>query len=201
VVIIQSYFYNKKLTSLHDALERCLRDREDGKAFVYKKYYGYLMAIIIRYVKQDVDAEELVNESFVRIFRKLESFNRDIEDENLEKSFRAWIGRIAANISIDFLRSKKQFYSVEDMGEGDMHTPAVQLDSRLEVNEIMRLLDQLPEIQKTIFNLYEIEGYSHDEIAQMLNIPDSTSRTYLTRAKQKLRKLYLDYTGIVQEIR
>jgi RNA polymerase sigma-70 factor (ECF subfamily) len=82
-----------------------------------------------------------------------------------------------------------------------MHTPAVQLDSRLEVNEIMRLLDQLPEIQKTIFNLYEIEGYSHDEIAQMLNIPDSTSRTYLTRAKQKLRKLYLDYTGVVQEIR
>ncbi len=199
--IIRSYFYNKKLSSLHDALERCLRDREDGKAFVYKMYYGYLMAIIIRYVKQDVDAEELVNESFVRVFRKLESFNRNIEDENLEKSFRAWIGRIAANISIDFLRSKKQFYSVEDLGEGDMHTPAVHLDSRLEVNEIMRLLDQLPEIQKTIFNLYEIEGYSHDEIAQMLNIPDSTSRTYLTRAKQKLRKLYLDYTGVVQEIR
>ncbi|MDF2479241.1 MAG: polymerase [Sphingobacterium sp.] len=199
--IIQSYFYNKKLSSLHDALERCLRDREDGKAFVYKKYYGYLMAIIIRYVKQDVDAEELVNESFVRIFRKLESFNKDIDDENLEKSFRAWIGRIAANISIDFLRSKKQLYSVEDMAEGDMHTPSVQLDSRLEVNEILSLLEQLPEIQKTIFNLYEIEGYSHDEIAQMLNIPDSTSRTYLTRAKQKLRKLYLDYTGVVQEIR
>jgi RNA polymerase sigma-70 factor (ECF subfamily) len=201
VGIIQSYFYNKKLSSLHDALERCLRDREDGKAFVYKKYYGYLMAIIIRYVKQDVDAEELVNESFVRIFRKLESFNKDIDDENLEKSFRAWIGRIAANISIDFLRSKKQLYSVEDMAEGDMHTPSVQLDSRLEVNEILSLLEQLPEIQKTIFNLYEIEGYSHDEIAQMLNIPDSTSRTYLTRAKQKLRKLYLDYTGVVQEIR
>jgi len=201
VGIIQSYFYNKKLSSLHDALERCLRNREDGKAFVYKKYYGYLMAIIIRYVKQDVDAEELVNESFVRIFRKLESFNKDIDDENLEKSFRAWIGRIAANISIDFLRSKKQLYSVEDMAEGDMHTPSVQLDSRLEVNEILSLLEQLPEIQKTIFNLYEIEGYSHDEIAQMLNIPDSTSRTYLTRAKQKLRKLYLDYTGVVQEIR
>nr|WP_288811834.1 RNA polymerase sigma factor [uncultured Sphingobacterium sp.] len=199
--IIQSYFYNKKLSSLHDALERCLRNREDGKAFVYKEYYGYLMAIIIRYVKQDVDAEELVNESFVRIFRKLESFNKDIDDENLEKSFRAWIGRIAANISIDFLRSKKQLYSVEDMAEGDMYTPSVQLDSRLEVNEILSLLEQLPEIQKTIFNLYEIEGYSHDEIAQMLNIPDSTSRTYLTRAKQKLRKLYLDYTGVVQEIR
>ncbi|ULT24585.1 hypothetical protein KUH03_37515 [Sphingobacterium sp. E70] len=66
------------------------------------------MAIIIRYVKQDVDAEELVNESFVRIFRKLESFNMDIDAENLEKSFRAWIGRIAANISIDFLRVKNK---------------------------------------------------------------------------------------------
>lgn len=199
--IIQSYFYSKKLSSLHDALGRCLRDREDGKAFVYKKYYGYVMAIIIRYVKQEVDAEELVNECFVRIFRKLESFNMDIDEENLEKSFRAWIGRIAANISIDFLRSKKQLYSIEDLSDGDVFTPAVQMDSRLEVNEILLLLDQLPEIQKTIFNLYEIEGYSHDEIAQMLHIPDSTSRTYLTRAKQRLRRLYLDYTGVVHEIR
>jgi RNA polymerase sigma-70 factor (ECF subfamily) len=82
VGIIRSYFCNKKLSSLHDALERCLRDREDGKAFVYKKYYGYLSGYYYSLCKTGCDAEELVNESFVRIFRKLESFNRDIEDEN-----------------------------------------------------------------------------------------------------------------------
>ncbi|MNV55969.1 ECF RNA polymerase sigma factor SigE [compost metagenome] len=199
--IIQSYFKKEKQETLKGALEECLRDREQGKAFVYKKYYGYLMAIIIRYVKSDVDAEELTNESFIRIFRRLDSFNDLVEEEVLEKSFRSWIGRIAANISIDFLRSKKQMTSLEDVAENSIHVPMVYNSSNLEVSDIMKLLDSLPELQRIIFNLYEIEGFSHDEIAKQLLIPDSTSRTYLTRAKQKLRMLYLEQNKIGQEFK
>ncbi|MEN5232055.1 RNA polymerase sigma factor [Sphingobacterium faecium] len=199
--IIQSYFKKEKQETLKGALEECLRDREQGKAFVYKKYYGYLMAIIIRYVKSDVDAEELTNESFIRIFRRLDSFNHLVEEEVLEKSFRSWIGRIAANISIDFLRSKKQMTSLEDVAENSIHVPMVYNSSNLEVSDIMKLLDSLPELQRIIFNLYEIEGFSHDEIAKQLLIPDSTSRTYLTRAKQKLRVLYLEQNKIGQEFK
>jgi RNA polymerase sigma factor (sigma-70 family) len=201
VSIIQSYFKKEKQETLKGALEECLRDREQGKAFVYKKYYGYLMAIIIRYVKSDVDAEELTNESFIRIFRRLDSFNHLVEEEVLEKSFRSWIGRIAANISIDFLRSKKQMTSLEDVAENSIHVPMVYNSSNLEVSDIMKLLDSLPELQRIIFNLYEIEGFSHDEIAKQLLIPDSTSRTYLTRAKQKLRVLYLEQNKIGQEFK
>jgi len=201
VSIIQSYFKKEKQETLKGALEECLRDREQGKAFVYKKYYGYLMAIIIRYVKSDVDAEELTNESFIRIFRRLDSFNHLVEEEVLEKSFRSWIGRIAANISIDFLRSKKQMTSLEDVAENSIHVPMVYNSSNLEVSDIMKLLDSLPELQRIIFNLYEIEGFSHDEIAKQLLIPDSTSRTYLTRAKQKLRMLYLEQNKIGQEFK
>lgn len=199
--IIQTYFKKEKLTTLKSALEECLHGREQGKAFVYKKYYGYQMAIIIRYVKSDVDAEELTNESFIRIFKKLDSFNHLVDETVLERSFRSWIGRIAANISIDFLRSKKQMTSLEDVADGDAMTPAVYNASSLEVDDIMKLLNLLPELQRVIFNLYELEGFSHDEIAKQLDIPDSTSRTYLTRAKQKLRKLYLDQHSITAEIR
>lgn len=199
--IIQTYLKKQKQVTLKSALEDCLRNREHGKAFVYKKYYGYLMAIIIRYVKSDVDAEELTNESFIRIFRRLDSFNHLVEDDVLEKSFRSWIGRIAANISIDFLRSKKEMTSLEDVAEGSLDVPRVYNSSNLEVDDIMKLLDSLPELQRVIFNLYEIEGFSHDEIAKQLHIPDSTSRTYLTRAKQKLRMLYLEQHKIRQEFK
>ncbi|AIM36784.1 RNA polymerase [Sphingobacterium sp. ML3W] len=199
--IIKTYFKKQKQQTLKSALEECLQNREQGKAFVYKKYYGYLMAIIIRYVKSDVDAEELTNESFIRIFRRLDSFNHLVEEDVLEKSFRSWIGRISANISIDFLRSKKHMASLDDVDERSVHVPMVYNSSNLEVSDIMKLLDSLPELQRVIFNLYEIEGFSHDEISKKLQIPDSTSRTYLTRAKQKLRVLYLEQNKIGQEFR
>ncbi|UIR57743.1 RNA polymerase sigma factor [Sphingobacterium sp. SRCM116780] len=199
--VIQTYFKKQKQQTLKRALEECLQNREQGKAFVYKKYYGYLMAIIIRYVKSDVDAEELTNESFIRVFKRLDSFNSQVEEDVLEKSFRAWIGRIAANISIDFLRSKKHMTSLEDVNEGDLQVPMIYNSSSLEVSDILKLLHALPELQRVIFNLYEIEGFSHDEIAKQLNIPDSTSRTYLTRAKQKLRTLYLEQNTIRQEFK
>ena len=91
--------------------------------------------------------------------------------------------------------------SLEDVAENSIHVPMVYNSSNLEVSDIMKLLDSLPELQRIIFNLYEIEGFSHDEIAKQLLIPDSTSRTYLTRAKQKLRMLYLEQNKIGQEFK
>lgn len=159
--------------------------------FVYKRFYGYLFAITLRYVKNQEDAEELVNESFVRVFAKLGTFIGQGAGEQYERQFKAWIARISVNASIDFLRSKKITYSLDEDEAMEMDIPIVEAADDLEVADIMKLLDALPEIQRSIFNLYEIEGYSHEEIANLLNIPESTSRTYLTRAKQKLRNLYV----------
>lgn len=74
------------------------------------------------------------------------------------------------------------------------------MTDRLGVEDIMKLLKQLPDVQRSIFNLFEIEGYSHEEIGEMLNIPESTSRTYLTRAKQRLRKLYIKEFSVSHNI-
>ncbi|MGJ1195743.1 RNA polymerase sigma factor [Sphingobacterium spiritivorum] len=191
--LLRKYTDQKEPMSLRKALDDCGMGRgERGKAYVYKKYYGYLMAIVIRYIKHEMESEEVVNECFVKAFSKLDSFNLDVEEERLEKSFRSWIARIAVNQSIDFLRSKKQMLMLDDVSEYELIPHAVHNHSSLEVQDILKLLDELPDIQRTIFNMYEVEGFSHDEIASLLNIPDSTSRTYLTRAKQKLRKLYVE---------
>lgn len=182
-----------KVLSLDSALESCaLKGDERSKAFLYKKYYGYVAAVVKRYVKNDFDLEELVNESFVKAFSSLDKFDRTVEGDALDKSFRYWIARIASNKSIDLLRTKKEVLRLDDIGEHEVAPVVVTVQDHLYAEDIMKLLDRLPEIQRLIFNMYEIEGYSHEEIARELHIPDSTSRTYLTRAKQKLRKYYVE---------
>ncbi len=177
--------------TLRVALERCVASESElSKAFIYKKYYGYIKAVVLRYVKVDVESEEVINESFVKVFRKLHSFEQHANDEVLEKTFRSWMARISVNTAIDMLRVKKQMQFIDDEEGTEIGNLSVSMASNLEANDILKLLDDLPSVQKAIFNLYEIEGYSHEEISKMLDIPESTSRTYLTRAKQKLRALY-----------
>lgn len=182
-------------------MDACVRkDDERGKEYIYKKFYGYVIAIVLRYVKNEYDAEELTNECFIRAFKGINKFKGVASDElQFEKSFRAWIARISANLSIDHLRAKKQLTSLDDVAETELSTLHVQAPDNLAVSDILKLLDGLPEIQQVIFNLYEIEGYSHEEIAKGLRIPESTSRTYLTRAKQKLRKLYTASVALPQD--
>jgi len=183
--------------SLEGAVRDCVQNgAERSKEFIYKSCYGYVRAIAMRYVKNEHDAEELTNESFIRAFGKIETFSSGDSGDRFEKSFRAWLARITVNISIDFLRAQKQFVALDDVGEGDIEQQHVEVSGELHVKDIMKLLAQLPEIQRAIFNLYEVEGYSHEEVSMMLAIPESTSRTYLTRAKKKLRKLYLASTNI-----
>lgn len=177
--------------SLRTALEQCaVSGTEKSKSFLYKKYYGYIMAIVIRYMKHEMESEEICNECFVKVFNKLASFSIHEDDEILEKTFRSWMGKIAVNTSIDALRVRKQVLMLDDLNGSDTLHYSVDNGSRLEYEDILLLIRQLPDIQRSIFNLYEIEGFSHEEIGKKLEIPESTSRTYLTRAKQKLRKLY-----------
>lgn len=106
---IKQYFKRDKPFSLREALDDCLlANTERGKAFLYKKYYGYVMAVVLRYIAQEMDAEEAVNETFVKVFRKLESFERHPDEEILEKTFKSWMARIAVNTSIDLLRTKSK---------------------------------------------------------------------------------------------
>ncbi|SKB97814.1 RNA polymerase sigma-70 factor, ECF subfamily [Sphingobacterium nematocida] len=199
--ILPKYFQKKTSLTLKSALEECvLADSERSKSFIYKKFYGYLMAVALRYVKDEMEAEDVVNESFVKIFRKVRDFSFDSDDQVIEKTFKAWMARVTVNTSIDKIRAKKETYALDDVHDGELAQHAVNSSTRLEENDILNLLYGLPEIQRSIFNLYEIEGYSHEEIGKLLNIPESTSRTYLTRAKARLRKLYTDQFSVLDNI-
>ena len=199
--IIKQYFKKERNFSLREALNDCVMDNsERSKAFLYKKYYGYVMAVALRYTSQTMDAEEAVNESFVKAFRRLDAFEQHPEDSVLEKTFKSWMARIAVNTSIDLLRAKKQTLSFEDTDDESPLAVAVVVTDTLAAQDILKLLDKIPALQRSIFNLFEIEGYSHEEIGKMLDIPESTSRTYLTRAKQRIRKLYVEEFGALRKV-
>lgn len=178
------------MLQLEDAITGCLKNDNKSKEMIYKSFYGYLMGVILRYVKDRNDAEELVNDSFIKVFKSIAQFSFPSENTELQKAFKGWISRISSRTAIDFLRGKKLLVYVEEITEEYQPLTSANAISQLHVQDILKLLDALPEMHRVIFNLYEIEGYSHDELSKMLNIPESSCRVYLTRAKNKLRDLY-----------
>lgn len=178
------------MLSFEKIIVGCLHNESKSKELIYKSFYGYLMAVVLRYVKERDDAEELVNDVFMKVFNAIGQFKLPAQKEEHQKAFKAWISKIASRTAIDFLRTKKELVSMDEVVEEREPATEINVIAALNVKDIMKLLDALPEMQKLIFNLYEIEGYSHDEIARELNIPESSSRVYLTRAKNKLRTLY-----------
>jgi RNA polymerase sigma factor (sigma-70 family) len=159
------------------------------KEWIYKLYWGYLMAISIRYVVDREIALEVVNDSFIKAFKNVEAFKFDDNPEIAEKTFRSWLAKITVRTSLDRLRANRSHLNYVEEYQ-DITDTTIEVDGRLHAEDIMKLLQALPLLHRTVFNLYEIEGFSHDEVAEMLKIPSSSSRTYLTRAKSKLRELY-----------
>jgi RNA polymerase sigma factor (sigma-70 family) len=178
------------MLNLEDAIIGCQQNKNKSKEMIYKSFYGYLMGVIIRYVNDRNDAEELVNDCFVKIFKNIATFTFPNNTEELPKAFKGWIAKISSRTSIDFLRTKKTRVYVDDLDDHQHPVSEVNVISKMHVQDILFLLDAIPETQRIIFNMYEIEGFSHEEIAKMLDISGSSSRVYLTRAKNKLRTLY-----------
>lgn len=178
------------MLQLDDLLKGCLQNKNNAKETIYKSFYGYLMGIVLRYLNDRNDAEEVVNDCFVKIFKHMATFTFPENKEELQKAFKGWVARISSRTAIDFLRTKKERIYVDDIEDNQQPFTEVNVISKLHVQDILNLLNALPETQKIIFNLYEIEGYSHEEISKLLNISGSSSRVYLTRAKSKLRELY-----------
>ena len=180
----------KKILSFKAILKGCIKNKDSCKELMYKSFYGYLMAITLRYTKNTFDSEELVNDSFIKIFKHLSTFKIPENPDHLQQAFKGWIAQIASRTAIDRLRTSKAHLYVEEVTELNHPLTQVSTASQLHVEDILKLLNQLPEMHRLVFNLYEIEGFSHEEISKMLHLPVSSSRVYLTRAKNKLRTLY-----------
>lgn len=168
--------------SEEELIRKCKNGDLKPLEMLYKRFYGYAMGVGLRYCPNRDDALEVVNDGFIKVFNSLNTYQ-------LDKPFKAWLRTIIVNTAIDKNRKeKKHSWNTELETARHIAHEASVIDS-LNASDILKLLDKLPNLHRVIFNLYEIDGYSHDEIAASLTISASSSRVYLSRAKDKLREM------------
>jgi RNA polymerase sigma factor (sigma-70 family) len=169
---------------LNKVLKGCSRGKLKAQEELFKLYYGYVMSTALRFSSCHDNALEIANDSFLKIFMEIDS-------HQIDKEFRAWVRKIVINTAIDYYR-KYKINCIEASIEAAYNEPSDEsVIDRLNAEEIVKLLNSLPMKYRYTFSLFEIEGFSHDEIALQLGITASTSRSNLTRAKKMLRQMIL----------
>lgn len=183
-----------------EIVEGCQKGSIGFRELMYKSFYGYVMGVVLRYISSQDDAQELVNDSFIKIFKHIASFQSVASpDDAYSKSFKGWIAKIASRTAIDHLRKERKSFLTDELEKTSYQLAHAPASNHIGVKEIMTLLNRLPQMHRLVFNLYEVEGFSHEEIAQLLKIPASSSRVFLGRAKNKLRELYTAYNEILNK--
>lgn len=159
------------------------RDR-NAQRQIYERYAPKMLSVCRRYISDIHYAEDVMIDAFMKVFTHLDKFR-------FQGSFEGWIRRIMINQSISFLRSKKQMVFTEDLTIFPEES-WVNSNQELEVEEIQQVIDNLPDGYKMVFMLYAIEGYKHAEIADMLGISESTSKSQLFKARKMLQKKVME---------
>lgn len=188
-----------RMLSLCDIIEGCKHnDRRDSKA-LYERYYGYSLKIVFRYIYRYDKAVDVVNDGFVKVFAKIESFICG-PSQNMEMMFMGWLRTIMINTSIDRLR--KDHYLPEigiNNAEIWIADKSNTADEPLLYKELIKQVKKLPSAYRTVFNLYVIDGFKHHEIAAKLNIAIGTSKSNLSKAKALL-KTYVNKTETQRQV-
>lgn len=181
---------SRKYDTLDEIVEGCLRNERLAQKRLYDLYAGRMAAVCLRYVGDKEDALDLMHDGFVKVFTNLGQYNGN-------GSFEAWMRKIFVNVSLERLRKNDVLRGSEDVdGETfQMDNGDVSAIEKMSADEIMRLVNELPVGFRTVFNMYAIEGYSHQEIAAKLGINEASSRSQFSRARavlqEKIRKLYI----------
>lgn len=147
------------------------------------------MSICLRYSESRDEAVELLNDGFMKIFNSLQQFD-------FSKPFKPWFRKILVNLAINRYREKQRRIETEEIDERHDDSDSEKILSAISYNEVIGMLQKLPPAYRTVFNLYVIEGYSHEEIARILNISVGTSKSNLFKAKEHLRKIIADFFEI-----
>jgi RNA polymerase sigma factor (sigma-70 family) len=174
-----------------DLIESCKKNDERARSKLFSMFSPKVMGVCRRYTYSKYEAEDILQEAFINIFKGLHQFNGE------KGSFGGWIYKITVNTALKYIsRNMKEKFIISIEESHQLMTDSVYVDDSINEYELLRMLDELPIGKKTIFNLYAIEGFSHKEIAAKLNISEATSRSQFTRAKEKLAQLHKKYYSI-----
>ncbi len=175
-------------------IERLKNRESDALEQLYQLYAPSLMAVSIRYTTNKHDAEDVVHDAFIKILNNIDNFT-----PKFEGAFEAWMKRITVNTSINFLRKRAKATELNGQiyDEGNIpdtgNTDSSDLPEKIEPEEAIKMISELPPGYRLVMNLYVFENYSHKEIADELNISVNTSKSQLSKARALLRKKVAQY--------
>ncbi|MFL5728417.1 MAG: RNA polymerase sigma factor [Cytophagaceae bacterium] len=168
------------MTDLDQILSGCKNNNPKAQQLLYSRFAYKTMGICLRYCKSRMEAEDVLQEAFIKIFQKISEFRGD-------GSLEGWVKRIVVTTAINYYHANKKRNAdanIEDYPETAFEQN--EAISNLSSEELLALVGQLPEGYKMVLNLYAIEGYAHKEIAEMLGISEGTSKSQLSRARSML---------------
>lgn len=163
-------------------IEGCRKGERLAQKELYDTYSRKMMGVCLRYVNDRETARDLLQDGFVKVFTGMDSYTG-------LGSFEGWLRKIFVNCALEYLRKSDVLREAADLdNSAELVNPDSSVISEMSAAELMELVQQLPAGFRTVFNLFAIEGYSHKEIGEMLDITESTSRSQFTRAKQLLQR-------------
>ena len=165
-----------------DLIQGCLEGDRRMQEALYRRFSPRMYGVCLRYAGNAAEAEDILQEGFIKVYKKLSSYRR-------EGSFEGWIRRIFVNTAIEHFRRKTYQQPITERHENTVEGKYLSVLDDLAEKDIMKLIQELSPGYRTVFNLYVVEGYTHKEIGDLLNISEGTSKSQLSRAKVVLQEL------------
>ncbi|WP_196887949.1 RNA polymerase sigma factor [Aureivirga sp. CE67] len=165
-------------TSDQELIEAALKNKRSAQKKIFDRYAPKMLAVCRRYISDSYLAEEVMLQSFMKVFTNLENFEH-------KGSFEGWIRRITVNNCISYLRKKEKLVYTDSFV--DLEVEEEETFEEFEMEYLQKIIDELPEGYKTVFMLYAMEDYKHKEISEMLGISESTSKSQLFKARKTLK--------------
>lgn len=168
------------ISPVPDLLAGCLRNHRQSQELLYRQFYGYAMSICLRYAPTREGALEVLNDGFLKVFTRLEQYDP-------AQPFKGWLRRILINAALDHYRQEVRHHHFEDIERQTVASESADAHSQLAHEELLGLIQRLSPAYRLVFNLYVMDGFTHDEIAGQLGISVGASKSNLARAREKLR--------------
>ena len=167
---------------LEKILEGCRKGNRKYQQALYKLFYSYGMSVGIRYVNSENEAISILNDSFLKVYSRIKKYDSS-------RDFKPWFRKIVVNTAIDYVKKENRLRMKTDSTEGKEIIGREEILSRIGYQELMAMVQSLSSSYRTVFNLYVIDGFKHEEIATMLGINVGTSKSNLYKARHHLKRM------------
>lgn len=185
--IALAYTVQGQTSELEELIRGCIRNERSAQEQLYRLFYARMMGVVRRYIDQEMQAEEVLNNGFLRAFQKVEQYT-------FQGSFEGWLRKIVFHAVSDYVKQNVRYNEKIVLIEKDQYVHKDHAD-KLYYNQLLELVQGLPDATRTVFNMYVMEGFSHKEIGKLLNISEGTSKWHLSEGrrvlKDKIEKLQL----------